>query len=197
MNWLCSTKRRPCRLSCSRASYCCCCPSGSSESWWCVRRERRLRRNCQAVAFEKRCDKFLKFVKREGCGRRISGWGGGWPDSGLTCKNVVKRSLYIGWIQGGRLDEGERVLLGERPRLICWYGAQVSQVGLVAHEHDHDIRVGVLAQLVEPTLDIFIGLTERKKVEWRDCWDCWEDREDALTKCFAMSYTRRAPTAPR
>lgn len=81
----------------------------------------------------------------------------------LACKNVVKRSLYICGIQGGRLDKGERVLLGKRPGLVCRYRAQVSQVGLVPHEHDHDIRVGVLAQLVKPTLDIFVRLNEGRQ----------------------------------
>jgi len=43
---------------------------------------------------------------------------------------------------------------------LCFFSgnsAQVLQVGLVADEHNDDVRVGVVAQLLEPAGDVDIG----------------------------------------
>ena len=34
-------------------------------------------------------------------------------------------------------------------------GSQVSQIALVANKHDHDVKIGVLAQLLQPLLHVF------------------------------------------
>ena len=56
-----------------------------------------------------------------------------------TCENVVECRLYIGWIQGGCFNEGELIGLCERFRFFGWNSPQVTEVRLVANQHDHDI----------------------------------------------------------
>lgn len=43
-----------------------------------------------------------------------------------------------------------RIIGGDRP--------QVSQIALVSDQHNHNIGVGVLSQLLQPPRDIFVGL---------------------------------------
>ena len=56
-----------------------------------------------------------------------------------TCENVVECRLYIGWIQGGCFNEGELIGLCERFRFFGRNSPQVTEVRLVANQHDHDI----------------------------------------------------------
>eukprot|EP00968_Pinguiococcus_pyrenoidosus_P001816 scaffold90_cov264-Pinguiococcus_pyrenoidosus.AAC.10 len=55
-------------------------------------------------------------------------------------------------IQRTRLDEREVVALREFHRLLRGHRAQVSEVGLVADEHDDDVGLGVLPKLPKPPL---------------------------------------------
>jgi hypothetical protein len=52
--------------------------------------------------------------------------------------------------------EGARLLRGDR--------AQVTQVGLVADEHDDDVGVRVVAKLSKPAFDVLIGQVLRDVV---------------------------------
>lgn len=45
----------------------------------------------------------------------------------------------------------------EGPRLVGGNGPQVAQVALVAHQHDDDVAVGVVPQLLQPALHVFVG----------------------------------------
>ena len=41
--------------------------------------------------------------------------------------------------------------------LICGHGPEVTQVALVAHQHDDDVVVGMVPQLLEPALHVLVG----------------------------------------
>lgn len=43
------------------------------------------------------------------------------------------------------------------PGLICGHGPEVAQVALVANQHDDNVVVGVVPQLLQPALHILIG----------------------------------------
>ena len=75
----------------------------------------------------------------------------------FTCENVVESRLDVGRVQRRSLDEGKVVLLGEGARFLRRHGAQVAQVRLVAHQHDHDVGVGVVAKLSEPALHVLVS----------------------------------------
>lgn len=49
------------------------------------------------------------------------------------------------------------MLLGEGHGLVRLHGAEVPQVGLVADEHDDDVGLGVVAELLEPALNVLKG----------------------------------------
>ena len=42
--------------------------------------------------------------------------------------------------------------------LVCGHCAQVSQIALVSDQHDDDIRVSVVAQLLQPPSHVFVCL---------------------------------------
>ena len=46
------------------------------------------------------------------------------------------------------------MLLRETHGLVRLDGPQVPEIGLVSDEHDHNVRLGVVSQLLEPALDI-------------------------------------------
>ena len=48
-------------------------------------------------------------------------------------------------------------LLGEAFRIVCQDGLQVLEIALVAHQHHHNRRVGMRAELLEPPLDVLCG----------------------------------------
>ena len=53
--------------------------------------------------------------------------------------------------------QAESVLLTESLGLLGRDGAQVPQVALVADEHDDNVRVGMVAELLEPAGDVDVG----------------------------------------
>ena len=61
-----------------------------------------------------------------------------------TCENVMECRLNICGIQGGCLNEGELIGLSEGLGLVRGHSSQVTEVRLVAHQHDHDIGIGVV-----------------------------------------------------
>lgn len=44
----------------------------------------------------------------------------------------------------------------EGPGLVCGHGPEVAQVALVANQHDDNVVVSVVPQLLQPTLHILI-----------------------------------------
>jgi len=69
-------------------------------------------------------------------------------------QDPLEGGVDAGGIEGGRFDEGKIVLLGEGHGLVGLDGAEVSQIGLVAHKHNDDVGLGVVAELLEPALDV-------------------------------------------
>jgi len=51
-------------------------------------------------------------------------------------------------------DNHTRKLLG----LLCGYGSQVPQITLVAHQHDDDVVVGMIPQLLQPPRHVLVRL---------------------------------------
>lgn len=47
-------------------------------------------------------------------------------------------------------------LTGERPRLVCGHGPEVAEIALVADQHDDDVVVGVVPQLLQPALHVLV-----------------------------------------
>ena len=74
---------------------------------------------------------------------------------GGTCQNGLKRLLHVSGIEGRGLDEREGALLGVAPGIVRGHRAQVAQVALVSHEHNDDVVICMIAQLLEPPIDIF------------------------------------------
>ena len=75
-----------------------------------------------------------------------------------TCQDVLKRQLNVARIQSRRLDEAQVVLTGECSRLLCWHSSQVLQIALVSHQHDNDIAICMIPQLLQPPRHILIRL---------------------------------------
>lgn len=48
-------------------------------------------------------------------------------------------------------------LTSEGARLVGGDGAEVAQVALVPHQHDDDVAVGVVSQLLQPALHVLVG----------------------------------------
>jgi len=80
------------------------------------------------------------------------------------CKNVMKSSFDIGGVKGGRLDEGEPMSLCKRLGFIGGHSSQVSQVTLIANQHDHNVWIGVIPELAQPPLHILVGEVLRNVV---------------------------------
>lgn len=63
--------------------------------------------------------------------------------------------------QGGRSPESSKKFQSsptcKSPGLISGDGPEVAQVTLVAHEHDDNVAVGVIPQLLQPPLHVLIG----------------------------------------
>ena len=69
----------------------------------------------------------------------------------------LERRVDVGGVQRRGLDEREAFPLRERGRALLRDGAEVGEVGLVADEHDGGVGVGVVAELLEPPLDVVEG----------------------------------------
>lgn len=96
-----------------------------------------------------------------------------------TGEDVLERKLNVAGIKSRRLDEGQVVLAytdcqrqdcpvscllklcrltRKRLGLFRRHGPQMPQIALVTDQHDDDVGVGVVAQLLEPPRDILVGL---------------------------------------
>lgn len=74
-----------------------------------------------------------------------------------VAQDQLERLLHVGRLQRRRLDVGQAFRLGEALRVVGGDSPEVPQVGLVADEHDSDVGVGVVAQLLEPPADVLEG----------------------------------------
>lgn len=43
-----------------------------------------------------------------------------------------------------------------RLRLIRWHRPQMLQIALVPYQHDDDVQIGVVSQLLQPSLDVLV-----------------------------------------
>lgn len=96
-----------------------------------------------------------------------------------TSENVLERKFDIAGVEGRCLDEGEVVFacdsIVSMPRnpaivresgrltrkglgLLCGYGSEVPQIALVAHQHNDNVVVGMIPQLLQPACHILICL---------------------------------------
>mmetsp|Transcript_60445 Transcript_60445/g.148696 ORF Transcript_60445/g.148696 Transcript_60445/m.148696 type:complete len:272 (-) Transcript_60445:163-978(-) len=73
------------------------------------------------------------------------------------CQNGLKRLLDVRGVEGRGLDEGQVALLCIRLRIVCWHGAQVPQIALVAHQHDDDVVVSMVPELLQPAVHVLEG----------------------------------------
>ena len=73
-----------------------------------------------------------------------------------TCENVVECRLYIRRIQGGCLNEGELIGFSKGLGLVRGHSSQVTEVRLVAHQHDHDVGIGMVPQFAQPSFHILV-----------------------------------------
>lgn len=76
----------------------------------------------------------------------------------LTSKFVLERQLDVAGIQGRSLNEAQAVLASELLGLFCGHSPKMSQIALVSHQHDDNVCVGMIAELLEPACDVLVGL---------------------------------------
>jgi len=74
------------------------------------------------------------------------------------CEDVLEGKLNVAGIQSRGLNEGEVVVAGKLLGLLGRYSAQVSQIGLVSDQHDDNVTVGMVSQLLEPSGDVLVCL---------------------------------------
>lgn len=70
----------------------------------------------------------------------------------------LERLLDVERLERRGLQEGQRFLLGQDLGGLGGYRPEVVEVQLVPRQHDDDVRVGVVPQLAQPSLDVVEGL---------------------------------------
>lgn len=75
----------------------------------------------------------------------------------ITCEDALEGKLNIAGIQGRGLDEGKSVLGGKLLGLVGGDGTKMTQIALVTDKHDHNVGIGVVAELLEPAANILIS----------------------------------------
>jgi hypothetical protein len=76
----------------------------------------------------------------------------------LTRQFILECQLNIARIQRRRLNEAQAVLARKLLRLLRGHCSQMPQIALVAHQHNHNIRVGMIPQLLQPPRHILVRL---------------------------------------
>lgn len=66
------------------------------------------------------------------------------------CENAVEGRLHASRVERRGLDEGKVMLLCKVHGFVSLHSPQVSQVALVAHQHDDNLAISVVAQLLPP-----------------------------------------------
>lgn len=72
-------------------------------------------------------------------------------------EDALECLLYVGGLQGGGLNKGQTLLLAECLGVLCLNRPQVTQVAFVTDQHDHNVAVGVVPQLLQPPLNVLKG----------------------------------------
>lgn len=91
--------------------------------------------------------------------------------SRLTSKFVLECQLDVACIQGRSLNEAEPVVLRKLFRILRVHSSEVPQIALVSHQHDDNVCVGMVAELLQPACDVLVGLVLGNVVdeEGTDC----------------------------
>ena len=80
---------------------------------------------------------------------------------GQTCTppRALRRSVHhsILFVVPDENKGNETGLTGKGPGLVGGNSAEVAQVALVAHQHDDNVAVGVVPQLLQPSLHVLVG----------------------------------------
>ena len=76
----------------------------------------------------------------------------------LTRQLILERQLHIARIQRRCLNKAQAILARKLLRLLRRHSPQMPQITLVAHQHDHNIRVRMISQLLQPPRHILVGL---------------------------------------
>lgn len=74
-----------------------------------------------------------------------------------TGENVLESGLDVGGVQCRGLDEGKVLVGRKRLGLVSGDGAEVLEIALVADEHNDNVLVGVVAELLEPAGHVLVG----------------------------------------
>lgn len=72
-------------------------------------------------------------------------------------QHLSEGAVDVGGVEGRGLHEERAVLLSEGLPFLRRNGPDLPQVRLVAHKHDDDVRVSVVAQLPQPLLGVLEG----------------------------------------
>mmetsp|Transcript_81683 Transcript_81683/g.189727 ORF Transcript_81683/g.189727 Transcript_81683/m.189727 type:complete len:233 (+) Transcript_81683:192-890(+) len=72
-------------------------------------------------------------------------------------KEPHESCLHIGRLERGGLDARETMTLSEGQCLVLPHSTKMSQVPLIPYEHDDNVWIGVVAQLLEPPLKVLEG----------------------------------------
>lgn len=75
----------------------------------------------------------------------------------LTGEDVLERRLDVAGVQCRGLNERKALLGREGLGLVGRDSTEVLKIGLVADEHDHNVLVRVVAQLLEPAGHVLVG----------------------------------------
>mmetsp|Transcript_717 Transcript_717/g.991 ORF Transcript_717/g.991 Transcript_717/m.991 type:complete len:227 (-) Transcript_717:135-815(-) len=69
-------------------------------------------------------------------------------------QNPLKGGINTTGIESTSLNECQIMLLTEGHGLIRLDSSKMSQVRLISNQHDHNVRLGVISQFLQPTLNI-------------------------------------------
>lgn len=72
-------------------------------------------------------------------------------------EHLAEGSVHVGGLQGGGLHEEGLLPPSQRLRFLHGHRPYVAKVRLVADEHDDDVGVRVVAQLLHPLLNVLEG----------------------------------------
>ena len=85
--------------------------------------------------------------------------------SALTCQLILECQLNVARIQSRCLNKAEPILRRELLSLLRWHRPQMSQITLVANQHDDNVRIGMISQLFQPSCHILVRLVLRDVVD--------------------------------
>lgn len=72
------------------------------------------------------------------------------------CENALECFFYVSGVQGWSFNKWKSVLFCECSGLISGHGPEMSKVALVSNQHDDDVVVSVVPQLLQPAVHILV-----------------------------------------